>query len=326
MARAKMRIVFESDSKETSVFEKDVEFTNLREPGGKEFIAQYMLSELATESRWDSYYLALPDVATFSRSVKQTFHLDDFGSGSYEDRINTREMWMEISQTLLRVKVLLAKSRAYHDQELEQSLSQDPEVENLGWHLHLDKMDRFDLATILLGKVSDLAARLVFERLGASLMRNLDRKNPDWERQIIWSNIKQGLADKGNPHVAAIPDAEYKDIQKIFNDFLDTEHGTRLWAYRRRLVHRITPSVDRPELYTQLEDRERIPLVDPAGKQKGWTKGFGGRRAKAEYAFTDLYADATQTFRHYISMLERLNAISRFSPEAEDSGVRATTA
>jgi len=326
MARAKMRIVFESNSNEPAVFEKDVEFTNLREPGGREFIAQYMLSDLATESQWDSNYLALPDVATFSRPVKQTFHLEDLGSGSYEDRINTRQMWMEISHTLLRVKVLLAKSRAYHDQELEQSLSQDPEAENLGWHLHLDKMDRFDLATIFLGKVSDLAARLVFERLGASLIRNLDRKNSDWERQITWANIKQGLADReGNPHVAAIPDAEYEDIREIFNDFFDTEHGTRLWAYRLRLVHRITPSVDRPELYTQLEDRERTPFVDETGK-KGWSKGFGGRRTKAEYAFTDLYEDATQTFRHYISMLERLNALPRFGPEAEASGVRATTA
>jgi hypothetical protein len=36
----------------------------------------------------------------------------------------------------------------------------------------------------------------------------------------------------------------------------------------------------------------------------------------AEYAFLDLYEDAVQTLRHYVVLLERLDAIPRFGPEA----------
>jgi len=320
MAYAEMRITFESDSGEPSVFQRRLEFKDLREPGGKEFTAQYMLSVAAMESNWNSYRLALPGVPNFARETEQTFRLEDLVSSVYEDRRNTQAVWVEITHILLRVRVLLAKSRAYHDQELEQSSDQHSEKKNLQWHLHLDRMEHFDLAVILLGKVNELAARLVFERLGASLIRNLDRRKPDWEREVTWKNIRIGLADKaGNPHLAAIPLPEYDAIQEIFDDFLKTETGTRLWAYRIKVVHRITPSVDRPDLYTRLEDRELTPLVDGAGRIEGWTKSIRLKRAAAEYVFPDLYDDAVRTLRHYIAVLERLEAIPRFGPEAEAS-------
>src|SRR6266568_7822000 len=206
MTKAKIRIAFEQDSTEPLVVERDVEFVDLREPGGREFIAQYLLSQADMESRWNRHYLALPDVAIFAHAIKQSFRLDDFMSGAYEDRINTRLMWVELSHVLLRVKVLLAQSKAYHEQELVESLNPGSEAENLKWHLHLDKMKSFDLATILLGKVNELTARLVFERLGASLIPNLDSTKPNWEREITWGNIKSGLANKAeNPHLVVIP-------------------------------------------------------------------------------------------------------------------------
>jgi hypothetical protein len=326
MATAKIRITFEPDLGEPLVVERNVEFADLREPGGREFVAQYLLSHAGMESRWSRYYLVLPDVAKFARAIKQSFQLDDFMSGAYEDRINTRLMWVELSHVLLRVKVLLAKSRAYHDQELDESSRQGPEVENLKWHLHLDKMESFDLAMIPLGKVNERAARLVFERLGTSLIPNLDITKPNWEREITWTNIKNGLANKAaNPYLVAIPAAEYEVIRQIFDEFLDTEHGRRGWVYRSRMVHRITPSVDYPGFYTQLENREKEPIVDEKGQIKGWRKSIGGMPARAEYLFSDLYADAVQTFRHYFWLLERLNALPRFSPEAEAS-VKSTTA
>lgn len=326
MAKVKIRIAFEPDSTESFVAEREIEFTDLREPGGREFIAQYLLSQASMESRWSRYYLALPDVAKFAHAVKQSFRFNDFISGEYEDRINTRLMWIELSHVLLRCKVLLSQAMACHEEELEESSKLGSESENLKWHLHLDKMERFDLATILLGKVNELTARLVFERLGASLIANLDMTRPNWEREITWTNIKSGLANKeGNPHLAGIPTAEYDAIRQVFDEFLDTEHGRRGWTYRSRLVHRITPAVDHPGFYTQLEDREREPILDEKGQIKGWRRSIGAMSATAEYAFTDLYADAVQTFRHYFSLLGRLKALPRFSPEGEAS-VQSTTA
>jgi hypothetical protein len=75
-----------------------------------------------------------------------------------------------------------------------------------------------------------------------------------------------------------------------------------------------------------LESREKAPMLDENGRIKGWQKGFGGPRSIAEYAFTDLYTDADETMRHYVAMLERLEAIPRFSPEAADSGASAAAA
>jgi hypothetical protein len=98
--------------------------------------------------------------------VKQTFNRNDIVSGTHEDRLNTRAMWMEMSHTLLRAKYLLAQSRAYHEPEQTYFSSEHSEAENFSWHTHLDKMKRFDLAVFMIGRISDHTARLIFERLG----------------------------------------------------------------------------------------------------------------------------------------------------------------
>jgi hypothetical protein len=284
------------------------------------------ISKAEVESRWARYYLALPDVAKFAQAVKQSFSLHEFASGAYEDRINTRLMWVELSHVLLRVKVLLAQANAYHDQELSESQDSSSEAENIKWHLHLDKMEHFDLAIIMLGKVNELTARLVFERLGASLIPSLDTTKPNWERNVTWTNIRNGLANRvGNPQLAAMPDAEYDVTRKIFEDFLATEHGRRALAYRNRMVHRITPSVDHPGFYTQLENRETKPILDENGQVKGWQKAIGAMPSTAEYTFDELYADAAQILEHYFSLLERLKALPRFSPEAKADSSSASS-
>lgn len=321
-ATATVRITFEDKSKSPELFEKTVEFNDLRDPGGDEFIAQYILAEVEKESRWGKYWLKLADVSNLLRSVKQTFGIADFASGVYEDRINTRAMWVEIGHTLLRIKFLLSKSRALH--EVQQLIPKGNEVESVVWHLHLDKLDNFDLSVILLGKVSELAARLIFERLGASLIPNLDKSKTNWERDVQWGKIHQGFADRiGNPNVAALSDSEYQEVQGILAEFLSIENGKRLLDYEHKFVHRITPSVDNPAFYSHLESRAWTPIIDEkTGQQKGWTKGFGGIPSSAEYLFLDLYDDAVQTLRHYVVLLERLDAIPRFGPEAVANAAR----
>jgi hypothetical protein len=74
--------------------------------------------------------------------------------------------------------------------------------------------------------------------------------------------------------------------------------------------------------FTHLEDRAVTPIIDKeTGQQKGWTKAIGVMPLSAEYAFLDLYEDGVQTLRHYVVLLERLDAIPRFGPEALSTAV-----
>jgi hypothetical protein len=66
------------------------------------------------------------------------------------------------------------------------------------------------------------------------------------------------------------------------------------------------------------------PIIDEkTGQQKGWTKSIGGMPSTAEYSFLDLYEDAVKTLRHYVALLERLDAIPRFGPEALTTATEA---
>jgi hypothetical protein len=100
MAMAKIRVAFDPESNHPIVFERDVEFTDLREPGGKEFVAEHALSELEKEARVGNHYRVLPSVENFLRQVTQSFRLEDIFSGAHEDRLNTRSMWAEIGHIL----------------------------------------------------------------------------------------------------------------------------------------------------------------------------------------------------------------------------------
>jgi len=83
--------------------------------------------------------------------------------------------------------------------------------------------------------------------------------------------------------------------------------------------------VDHPGFYTQLENRERKPIVDEKGREKGWRKFIGAKPTTAEYTFVDLYGRCGPNVFSLFSLLERLRALSRFSLEA-DASIRLATA
>lgn len=323
MALGKIRIEFNSDSDQPIVFEKTVEFTNLREPGGAEFVAEEALAEFEKASLFGKHYEALPGLACFVRDMNMSFQIADFFTGAHQDRVNARELWHEISHILHRVRYLLAESRAYHDLEQIYVSRSDDDSKNFAWHLHLDKIERFNLSVVLLGKISDSVSRLVFERLGASLIPSLNRTKPDWERQINLTNVKTGLKDRtGNPHVSSLTDADYHSLQEVLNDVQVSDEAARIWAFRLKFVHRITPSVDRADLYPHLQSRERTPVSDSTGKVTGWRGSVTAPRPTGEYAFLDLYSDAVQAFKHYVAVLQRLEAIAPFGLDV--AALRAT--
>jgi len=322
---ARIRLSFDVDKAKPQIFERDVNLGELRNDGGREFVAQHLFSELEKDSRYIDYRMAFPSIESFLRPVNQTFQLLDIASDTFDDRMNTREVWLEVGNNFLRIQHLLAKSRTYHDAELSHSASQDAEDNNLSAFFHLDKMADFDLAAILLQKIHDLAARLVFERLGASLLGDLDRSDPEWERFITPGKVRKALSDRrGNPQVASLSDEEYSTLLNILDDLRKSDEGTELQSYRNKFVHRIAPSVDRTDLYGHIQDRQKTPIVGPDGEEKGWTKGFGGRPAAPGYTFLDLYDSAVETLTHYIETLKRLKAMPRFGLEAAGGAAAAS--
>lgn len=231
--------------------------------------------------------------------------------------MNTYAVWMELTRTLLRVRNLLAGSRAYHDVEQEANLTGSPEAPNVSWHLYLHKMKEFDLAIVALGKIKDLVARLIFERLGASLIANLDLSDPEWERSVTWAAVRKGLNKRiENQHVASLSQSDYEALIKMMDEFLSVPEGPRVWSYRLGVTHRIAPSVDRPELKPHFQSRRREPKKDASGNTTGWVGTITAPSNKCDFEFPRLYQDTVELFRHVVSMLEQLSAIPPFSRNA----------
>lgn len=223
-------------------------------------------------------------------------------------------MWLEIRKTLMRVEALLAKSRAYHAVEVH--LRHDSKNADHAWPVHLDKMNHFNLAAVLLAKIGDLVLRLIFERMGASLVPSVDQNDPEWERALTWKNVRKGFKDRtGNRNVAVLGKEEHERIQELLDEFPKPDFVGRIRLYRHNFIHRIVPSVDHSELYVRLQDRQGTPIMNESGNIKGWMKTLRGP-PPAEYLFSGLYGDAVQTLNHFVALLERLQAIPRFSPEA----------
>jgi len=313
MGRATLQVTFENEALPKSTFEKTAALRSERNAPGEEYVAEYLGFELEKELRWVSYHSALPDVESFLRPARQTVNANPLDTTELEDRWNTAAVWREIGNTLLRVKVLMAQSRAYKDMEPKHN---DMLEENQAlYRLHLRKMDCFDLAAFLLAKAEDLTFRLIFENLGASIVP-VNRDEPDWERELNWTNIKRGLKCRTtNPYLMALSEEEYRGLRKILAAFRRPHFVRSFIRYRNCVAHRISPSVDCAEFHTHLQDRVRTPLRDRQG-HVGWSMRIKGRPKQPEHYFLPLYETAAQTLQHYVSLLGQLFSMPRFGPEA----------
>ena len=84
--------------------------------------------------------------------------------------------------------------------------------------------------------------------------------------------------------------------------------------YRNRLTHRIRPSVDYSELFTEVEERAGQPIIDPiTGKEKGRVYPLRGGKSKPEFLFADLYAALVDYMGYVADMLKALKAIPRLA-------------
>lgn len=313
MTRIRMRVEFTDDSAPPRVYEKQVEVEDNGTPEGEKNVADYLALELDKELRWGDFHCALPPVEDIGRISSRTFTLGDFSSGTYFNRVNSGWIWYEIGNTLLEIKTLLAHARAY--KEFEPAHKDDPTENNFLFIIHLTKMEKFNLAVILLRKIEDLFLRLVFENLGPSLAPDVDISQPEWEKKLTWNSVKAGIRQGGqNGALSSLTDQEFGEITKVVNEFGGPQYALDIAAYRNRLTHRLMPSVDYPEFSASVENRVGKPIVDPTGKQVGARWAIGGRPTQADYVFLSLYNDAVRTLEHYVVMLHRLRSLPSFAP------------
>jgi len=173
-------------------------------------------------------------------------------------------------------------------------------------------MEQFNLATYSLAKVEDLVCRLIFEATGANFV---ETTAPDWERKLYWDRVKDALKSrKNNAQLASMHNSDYDSLMRLFYAFRNPNFVKIFINYRDRIAHRISPSVDFPELYSEVEDRMWKEVRNPAGDVIRRTKGFGTQRNKAEFEFLELYEVTGKTLEHYLKILKELKTISLLNP------------
>src|SRR6266404_808359 len=130
--------------------------------GSKNFIEEGLLA-LKVELLYARFYEELPDAKDLFPEVKtRTYSSQDLVTGRIETDTNKHELWSLVGNLALAVKVSLAKSKAFH--ELQRAA--DSSDERLHLLLHLEKMDKLNLAVHAIATMRDLHMRIIKEALG----------------------------------------------------------------------------------------------------------------------------------------------------------------
>jgi hypothetical protein len=128
---------------------------------------------------------------------------------------------------------------------------------------------------------------------------------------LTLKDAKKGLkplVDHGS-----LSDKDYREILAALDLPLKSPHKDTVIRYRNRLTHRIRPSVDYVELYTNLQDRAGEVVRDASGKEMGRSYLVGGRPSQPDFLFSDLYTALSDYMSHVADMLRALKAIQILS-------------
>jgi hypothetical protein len=202
---------------------------------------------------------------------------------------------------MLGARLNFATSRVLKELEGGHQSSSDFD-KNLRFDLHLEKMERFHLAVFELARIEDLIVRLVYEYFGEGFIET-DVSQDDWEKRLTWSRMKESLNSRGksgkNPHPAleAMSDGDYEKLMALIRSYRSAE-VMRFTGYRDSRTHRVTPSVDHPELTVN------VSPVQTAGS----FQMFGGSQ-RPQFQYLDLYADARTVYTQLSNLLIGINQI-----------------
>jgi hypothetical protein len=241
-----------------------------------------------------------PDVPPLSM-VSSTFDLMNPMEAIHLNNVN--EIWMEIHNLMLGARLNFATARILKQLEDEHQGPTDFDL-NVRLDLHLEKMERFHLATYEMARIEDLIVRLVYEYFGGQFIE-VDPSQDDWEKRLTWDRMKEALNKRGkpekNPHpkLEAMSEETYQQLMAIIRSYRSAD-VVGLTRYRDKRTHRVTPSVDHPELAVD---------VFSGNAASGGPLPFLGQRNEPEYQFPELYRQAKTVYSQLLSVLLRLNEI-----------------
>jgi hypothetical protein len=178
-------------------------------------------------------------------------------------------------------------------------------------HPHLNKLDAFDRAVYLLVRIEDLFLLMLFVNLGNSLVK-VDVEKPDWQKDIIWRKVKDGLKRRGtqpdaNPYLNSLSDDDYAAILETIRSLKGIQEVKEITDYRDSTTHRIRPSVDYPGFTAQLS----FPKVRDGGKVIQMSMPALSS-SRVDHQFLELYEKAIKVYAHYVDVLRKLKRIPRF--------------
>lgn len=272
----------------------------------RENLAREIFAELRKAISYSDYWNSLPDVGDLAQplSISVAAPTDPM---AFIDLFNKPAVWLEIDNTFTDLRHVLAEAKAYKDLEPPNT---KPTTDSLCAHLHFEKMYRLNLGVFQLVKIQDLIVRLLHESFSGKLI-TVDFDDEDWEKKLTLKDAKKGLeafADNGD-----LSGKDYQAILAALDLPSKSPHQDTVIRYRNRLTHRIRPSVDYVELFTDLQDRAGQVIKDASGKEKGRAYRFGGGRSRPDFLFADLYTALSDYMSHVAEMLKALKAIPRLS-------------
>lgn len=133
------------------------------------------------------------------------------------------------------------------------------------FHRHLfTKLQFFNLAAHLICKVEDWFLLLLFVNSGASLIPTIDVHKADWEKEITWKAINEGLRlrkserfcgrfRKSNRYLDALADEDYRTIRSVCRKLGRPRSVGIIREYRNEIAHRGLPAVDYPFFSPQFQ-------------------------------------------------------------------------
>ena len=276
--------------------------------GSKNFIEEGLLA-LRVELLYAQFYEELPEAKDLFPEVKtRTYSSQDLVTGRIETDTNKDELWRLVGNVALAVKVSLAKAKAFH--ELQRSA--DSTDERLHFLLHLEKMDKLNLAVHTIATIRDLHMRIINEALGGVPFK-ITLAN---DKKAFARVLSQVLEHRDEIKEIGDLDQIHLEVLEEVAEKLRTSatSSTKLFLkYRNRLVHQEPQSVDDARLYPQLESREWTPVVQE-GRVVGKTKGISSRQATPDWNFEDLFSVIVDAFEHYLSTLRSLRGLEAFRP------------
>lgn len=260
----------------------------------------YSINRIRTAAERHLFLSDFPDVPPLSM-VAPTYDLMNPLEAVHLNNVN--ELWLETQNLMLGARLNFATARILKHLEDECPGPTDFDL-NVRLDIHLEKMERFHLATYEMARVEDLIVRLVYEYFGDQFIE-VDVSHDEWEKKLTWDRMKEALNKRGKPEKSLHPKLEamseetYQKLMAIIRSYRSAD-VVALTHYRDRRTHRVTPSVDHPILAVSISSANLIP---------GEPLPLFAQRNDAEYQFLTLYERAKAVYSQLLQLLLRLNEI-----------------